>query len=74
MQKLTGRCQSAQKRVFLRKNQVLSGFLSQFFSVHNLVVPCCFSVQGPFPWDLKRVVLLLAGWGLTAGPASGACQ
>ena len=74
MQKLKGRCQSAQKLVFLRQNRVLSGFLSQLFSVHNLVVPCCFSVQGRFPWDLKRVVLLLAGWGLTAGPASDACQ
>ena len=74
MRKLKGCCQSAQKRVFRRQNQVLSGFLSQLFSVHNLIVPCCFSVQGRFPWYLKRVVLLLAGWGLTAGPASGACQ
>lgn len=74
MRKLKGCCQLAQKRVFLRENQVLSGFLSQFFSVHNLVVPCCFSVQGRFPWYLKRVVLLLVGWGLTAGPASGVCQ
>jgi hypothetical protein len=49
-------------------------FLSQLFAVHNLVVPCCFAVQGWFPWYLKRVVLLLAGWGLIAGPASGVCQ
>jgi hypothetical protein len=74
MQKLKGRCQSAQKWFFLRKNQVLSCFLSQLFAVHNLVVPCCFSVQGPFPGYLKRVVLLWAGWGLTAGAASSACQ
>jgi hypothetical protein len=74
MRKLKGRCQSAQKRFFPRRNQVLSRFLSRLFAVHNLVVPCCFSVQGRFPWYLKRVVLLLAGWGLTAGPASGACQ
>ena len=74
MQKLKGRCKSAQKRFFLRKNQVLSGFLSQLFTVHNLVVPCCFSVQERFCRYLKRVVLLWAGWGLTAGAASGACQ
>ena len=74
MRKLKRRCQSDQKWVFLRKNQVLSGFLSQLFSVHNLVVPCCFSVRVRFPWYLKGVVLLLAGWGLTAGPASGACR
>ena len=74
MQKFRGRCQSAQKRVFLRENQVVSGFLSHFCAVHNLVVPCCFSVQGRFPWYLKRVVLLLAGWDLTAGPAFSACQ
>jgi hypothetical protein len=74
MRKLKERCQSSQKRFFLRKNQVLSGFLSQLFAVYNLVVPCCFSVQGPFRRYLKRVVLLWAGWGLTAGAASGACQ
>jgi hypothetical protein len=74
MRKLKGCCQLAQKRVFLREKSGFIWFLSQFFSVHNLIVPCCFSVQGRFPWYLKRVVLLLAGWGLTAGPASGVCQ
>jgi hypothetical protein len=74
MQKLKGRCQSAQKRFFLRKKQVLSGFLSQLSAVHNLVVLCCFSVQGRFPGYLKRVFLLWAGWGLAAGVASGTCQ
>jgi hypothetical protein len=48
--------------------------LSQPFAVHNLVVPCCFSVQRRFCRYLKRVVVLLASWGLAAGAASGACQ
>jgi hypothetical protein len=60
--------------VFSAEKSGFIWFLSQLFAVHNLVVPCCFSVQGRFPWYLKRVVLLLAGWGLTAGPTSGACQ
>ena len=71
---LKERCQSAQKRFFLRKNKVLSGFLGQLFAVHNLIVLCCFSVQGRFPGYLKRVVVLLACWGLTGEAASGVCQ
>ena len=59
---------------FLSEKSGFIWFLSQLFAVHNLIVPCCFSVQERFPRYLKRVVLLLAGWGLTAGPASGACQ
>jgi hypothetical protein len=66
--------QVCSETVFSSENQVLSGFLSQLFTVHNLVVPCCFSVQERFCRYLKRVVLLWAGWGLTAGAASGACQ
>jgi hypothetical protein len=74
MQKLKCRRQPVQKRFILAEKSGFIWFSSQIFAVHNLVVRCCFSVQGRFLWYLKLVVLMLAGWGLTAGPASGACQ
>ena len=74
VQKLKCRCQPVQKLFIWAEKSGFIGFLSTILAVHNLVVRCCFSVQGGFLWYLKLVVLMLDGWGLTAAPASGACQ